>query len=268
MTERHPRQVWHFVASLGGEVIGHSTLFVTSGPLGVAGIYDVGVIPDARNRGVGKAVTGAACRRAQALGCSHALLNATGERMYRQLGFERIGYGWTWWLDVARLEARPPSREWVMVAEAVGRGDLETLAVLARQGSTERLDTPLANGMTLLELAAHAQQPRSAEWLVRQGATLDVLPAWELGWKDRVVELLAEHPELASRRRGEMATTPLHEAVERDDRVLAQVLLGAQPDLNIKDAMFGGTPLDWAKHMQRTEMIELIERYQANQPQA
>jgi GNAT superfamily N-acetyltransferase len=104
MAQLHPRQVWHFVACLGEEVVGHSTLFVTSGPLGVAGIYDVGVVPKARNRGVGKAVTTAACRHAQALGCCHALLNATGERMYRQLGFDRLGYGWTWWLDVARLE--------------------------------------------------------------------------------------------------------------------------------------------------------------------
>jgi ankyrin repeat protein len=166
------------------------------------------------------------------------------------------------------LEVRPPSRERVLVAEAVGRGDIDTLAVLARQGRVEWLDAPLANQMTLLELAAHAQQPRSAEWLVEQGATLDVLVAWDLGWKDRVGQLLAQRPELVNHRRGEKATTPLHEAVERDDDELARVLLAAQPDVTIKDAMFGGTPLDWAKHMQRTEMVELIERYQVNQPKA
>lgn len=262
MAEVHPRQLWRYVAWLGGEVVGHSTLFVTSGPLGVAGIYDVGVVPKARNRGVGKAVTAAACRGAQALGCRHALLNATGERMYRQLGFERIGYGWTWWLDVARLEARPPSRERVLVAEAVGRGDVDALTVLARQGVVEAVDAPLTNGMSLLELAAHADQPGSAEWLLHQGVALDVLVAWNLGWKDRVVEMLAERPELVNRRRGEMATTPLHEAVERDDCDLARVLLAARPDLDIRDARFGGTPLDWARHLRRTEMIELIEQYQ------
>jgi GNAT superfamily N-acetyltransferase len=266
MAALHPRQIWQYVAYLEDEVVGHSTLFVTGGPLGVAGIYDVGVIPEARNRGVGKAVTAAACRGAQVLGCRHALLNATGERMYRQLGFERIGYGWTWWLDVARLAARPPSRERGLVAEAVGRGDVDALTVLARQGVVEPFDAPLTNGMTLLELAAHAHQPRSAEWLLRQGVALDVLVAWDLGWKDRVVELLAERPELVNRRRGEMATTPLHEAVERDDRELARALLTARPDLDIRDVRFGGTPLDWARHLRRTEMIELIEQYQPDQP--
>lgn len=263
-----PRQIWQFVAWLGGEPIGHSTLYLTNGTLGVAGIYNVGVVPAARNRGVGKAVTAAACRHAQTLGCRHALLNATGERMYRQLGFERLGYGWTWWLDVARLAARPPSRVQVLVAEAVGRGDVDALTALAAQGVIELFDAPLANTMTLLELAAHASQPTAAEWLVRHGVTLEVLPAWDLGWKDRAIQLLAAHPELVNRQRGAMATTLLHEAVERDDPALAQVLLAAQPDITIKDARFGGTPLDWAKHMQRTALIELIERYQANQPKA
>jgi GNAT superfamily N-acetyltransferase len=263
MADLQPRQVWHFVAWLAGEPVGHSTLFLTHGPLGVAGIYGVGVVPGARNRGIGKAVTAAACRQAQSLGCRHALLNATGERMYRQLGFERIGYGWTWWLNVARLNAHPPSPARVALAEAVGRGDLDTLAALAQTGWDEPLDATLANGMTLLELAAHAQQPAAAEWLVGQGATLDLLPAWDLGWRERVVQLLAAHPELANRRSGELGTTPLHAAVERDDRELARVLLAARPNLAIKDSMYGGTPLDWARHLQRAELVELIERRQA-----
>jgi GNAT superfamily N-acetyltransferase len=104
----HPRQLWHFAATLDGEIVGHCLLFATRGLLGVAGIYDVGVVPAARDRGVGKAVVAAACQHARRLGCFHALLNATGERMYRQLGFERLGYGWTWWLNVAQLEAHPP----------------------------------------------------------------------------------------------------------------------------------------------------------------
>ena len=96
------------------------------------------------------------------------------------------------------------------------------------------------------------------------GVTLEVLPAWDLGWKDRVVQLLAAHPELVNHQRGAMATTLLHEAVERNDPALAQVLLTAQSDVTIIRARFGGTPLDWVKHIQRTALIELIERYQAN----
>jgi GNAT superfamily N-acetyltransferase len=260
LAARQPRQVWHFMAWLAGEPVGHSRLFVTSGPLGVAGIYDVGVLPHMRNRGVGKAVTAAACRQALALGYRHALLNATGERMYQRLGFERIGYGSTWWLNVARLAQRPPSSERVKLAEAVGRGDLAALAGLAEGSAAESLDTPLANQMTLLELAAHAIQPAAAEWLVGHGATLDVLSAWDLGWRDRAAHLLAEHPERANHQHGERGVTPLHEAVERDDHALAQLLLEAGADLDIKDAQFGGTPLGWARHLQRAKMVELLER--------
>jgi ankyrin repeat protein len=230
----------------------------------VAGIYGVGVVPGARNRGIGKAVTAAACRHAQSLGCRHALLNATGERMYRQLGFERIGYGSTWWLNVERLNAHPPSPARVALAEAIGRGDLGALAALAESAWDEPLDAPLANRMTLLELAAHARQPAAAEWLVGQGATLELLPAWDLGWRERVAQMLAAHPELANRRSGELQGTPLHAAVERDDRELARILLIARPDLEIRDGRYGGTALDWARHLQRPDLVELIERHQAD----
>jgi predicted N-acetyltransferase YhbS len=257
---RHPRQLWHFIATLDGEVVGQSVLFVTYGQLGVAGIYNVGVVPEARNRGVGKAVVAAACRHAHHLGCSHALLNATGERLYRQLGFERIGYGWTWWLNVPRLEANPPSRVRVLLAEAVGRGDVDALVTLRKDSSIGSLDDPLVGGMSLLELAAHARQPASAEWLAGQGAALDIVVAWDLGWKERVVVLLGQDPGLVDRRRGELATTPLHEAVERDDLELARVLLGARPDLTITDARFGATALGWAKHLGRAAIAELIEQ--------
>lgn len=103
LTHIHPQQVWHFAARLDGKLVGHSTLCLTSGPLGVVGLYDVGVVPSARNRGIGKAITLAACLHARSMGGRHVLLNATGKRMYEQLGFENIGWGMTWWLDATRL---------------------------------------------------------------------------------------------------------------------------------------------------------------------
>lgn len=260
-----PRQLWHFVATLDRTVVGQSVLFVTDGPLGVAGIYDVGVIPSARNRGVGKAVVVAACRQAAYLGYAHVLLNATGERMYQQLGFERIGEGWTWWLNVPQLAANPPSRERIALAEAVGRGDVVTLDALGQRLDGRSLDTLLANGMSLLELAAHAQQPASAVWLVDHGAALDIVVAWELGWYERVVALLADNPGRVNRRRGAMGLTPLHEAVQRDDEALARVLLHARPDLGLRDTQFGGTALDWARQLRRTAIAALIEQHQAMQ---
>jgi hypothetical protein len=76
-----------------------------------------------------------------------------------------------------------------------------------------------------------------AEWLVDHGATLDLLPAWDLGWKDRIVYLLNTHPALASQRIGDMQMTPLHVAVDRNDLALAQVLLSAHADLSIKGCL-------------------------------
>jgi ankyrin repeat protein len=53
--------------------------------------------------------------------------------------------------------------------------------------------------------------------------------------------------------------TALHKAAEDGNLELARTLLrlGADPDLT--DQRFGGTPLDWAHHFVRTEMIELLE---------
>jgi hypothetical protein len=53
--------------------------------------------------------------------------------------------------------------------------------------------------------------------------------------------------------------TALHKAAEDGNLELARTLLrlGADPDLT--DQRFGGTPLDWAHHFDRTEMIKLLE---------
>jgi GNAT superfamily N-acetyltransferase len=262
-TRLRPQRVWHFAAWLDSKPVGHSTLCLTTGALGIAGIYDIGVVPEARNQGVGKAVTIAACSHGQKIGCRHATLNGTGERMYRQIGFERIGYGMTWWLNVARLEANPPTPTRIAFAEAIGRGDIDALDGLEKQVETDGFDVPLTNGMMPMELAVKLGKTTLAQWLVDHGVTLDVLSAWDFGWKDRVADLLAKNPELVNRRSGEMQTTPLHVAAERDDIELARLLLTANPDLDIKDATFGGTPLGWAHNFQRTDIIELIEAHQA-----
>jgi GNAT superfamily N-acetyltransferase len=161
---------WHFAAWLDGKPVGHSTLCVTTGPRGVGGLYDIGVVREARGQGIGKAVTLAACRQAQAVGCRHVLLNGTGERMYRQLGFVGLGYGLTWWLDARRLARRPPSAMQIALVEAVGRGDLDALATLAPRVTAATLNAPLTNDMTLPEIAAHTRQPTAADWLAAHGA--------------------------------------------------------------------------------------------------
>ena len=204
---------------------------LTTGPQGVAGIFNVGVVASARNRGIGKAVVIAACLQARELGCRHALLNGTGERMYNQVGFQTIGCGQTWYLRGSTLDAPPPTETQVAFIEAVGRGDLAALDRLAGRLEPGAADAALASGLTPLQVAVHTQQPAAAEWLIRHGASLDAVTAWDLGWKERVPDLLAARPELVNRRSGDWGLTSLHEAVQRDDPDLARVLLAARPDL-------------------------------------
>jgi len=101
VTRTRPRRIWRFAASLDGKSVGQSWLHLTTGPLGVAGIYAVHVDPEVRNQGVDKAISLAACQFAQARGCRYAVLNATdmGKPVYLRLGFAATGAGQTWSLD-------------------------------------------------------------------------------------------------------------------------------------------------------------------------
>jgi predicted N-acetyltransferase YhbS len=264
-TRARPRRMWRFVARLGDHVVGHSALFLTTGRLGVAGIYGCGVAPAVRNQGIGTAVTLAACQQAMRMGCRHALLNATpmGEPVYRRVGFVSIGCGQTWWLHRQVLEALPLAEAQVRLVEAVGKGDVAALTELGERLEHGTLDAVLPCGMTPLQVAVRLGQAASAEWLVDHGATLDVISAWDLGWKDRVRQLLATCPERANQRSGDGQIMPLHVAAERGDAELARVLLAAGADLEVQDTQFHSTPLGWARHFQRTEIVQMIEQYQA-----
>jgi GNAT superfamily N-acetyltransferase len=254
-----PGRAQRFLAFMNGKIVGQSCVFLTTGAYGVAGIYNEGVVPEARHQGIGKAVLRAACRFAAGKGYHYAILNGTGRRMYEQTGFQWISYGRTWWLNNRGYITHPPSPASVMLAEAIGLGDLAGLESIGKQFSTVELNTPLASEMTLMELAMHCHQPLSAEWLVEHGAAYTVLDAWDLGWKERTAALLSAQPSEANRRYSYLQNTILHIAAERNDMHLAVLALSAKPDLQIRDKIYHGTPLDWARHFGRTEIIELIE---------
>jgi predicted acetyltransferase len=67
---------------------------------GVAGIYNVATLPEARGQGIGAAMTATVLRAGRDLGCHTAILIASelGEPVYRRVGFEeccRVGeYVW------------------------------------------------------------------------------------------------------------------------------------------------------------------------------
>ncbi len=102
LASAQPRRVWHLGAWRDGRPVGHAVVNVTTGRLGVAGIYDMGIAEGERRRGIGRALTAAALQLAGAHGCAAATLNATpeGELLYSALGFRSVGVAQTWWLDL------------------------------------------------------------------------------------------------------------------------------------------------------------------------
>jgi GNAT superfamily N-acetyltransferase len=253
-----PEQVQRFIARLNGSIVAQ-TLLLFGG--GVAGIYNVGVVPEARGRGIGKAIVSAACIHAREKGYHYATLNANhiGRPVYEQLGFKWINNGRTWWITDNRLNIHPPGPEELALAEATGKGDIEALNSFTN--SNIDLNTALCNGMRLLELAAHCKQTAAAEWLIAHGATCRALDAWDLGWKDRAQAILAKEPEEVNRLYGDYQYTLLHVAAERNDIALARLALSARPDLQITDAVHKGNPLGWAHHLHRKEIEDMIKAY-------
>ena len=73
-----------------GQVVATSMTFLSSG---VAGIYFVSVIPELRNRGMGREMMLRCIYDAQELGYNYCILQATdiGEHLYRSLGFKLCG---------------------------------------------------------------------------------------------------------------------------------------------------------------------------------
>lgn len=234
-----PSTAYHFGARLDGQIVGHSVMFLTTGHRGVAGIYSVGVVPSARRRGIGRAVTLAACRFARELGAHHALLNAAAPELYARCGFVSLGFGQTWWMHAPTLAAPPPPPAQIAFTEAVGRGDVKTLDALPERPAD--LDAPLSGGHSPLTLAMRAGKPASVRWLLRHGVTLC----------------------------GDSSGfTPLHEAALSGDVKILRLLLGvARPDremLERRETQFNGTPLSWAHHFGQEECAAILEEYRGS----
>jgi GNAT superfamily N-acetyltransferase len=217
----------HFVVEAGGVPVGHVAVHAWRG---IAGIYDMDVGERFQRRGIGRALTIAACRRARELGCTHATLNATalGERVYRRVGFESLGLGQTWWWH----GWPPPTDRQTALVEAVGFGDLDALAEL--RPSAAELERKIRGPGPLLAVAVVTQRAEVADWILRR------------------------RPDLVSRPIEPRGGTLLHCAVEWDDVAMAEVALAHGADTSIRDRMFNGTPRGWAEHFGHDRLVRLL----------
>jgi GNAT superfamily N-acetyltransferase len=79
----------HYLALCEGTPAGAASLFLAEG---VAGIYNVAVLPELRRQGIGVALTARTMREARTQGYRVAVLQASalGAPVYRQLGFREI----------------------------------------------------------------------------------------------------------------------------------------------------------------------------------
>jgi GNAT superfamily N-acetyltransferase len=259
----YPRQVRSLAAFQKGRAVGRCVLNITTGAWGIAGLFAMGVAPAARKQGIGTALAWEACHLARQIGCHHVVLNATamGEPVYRRVGFQSMAHGPSWHLDAATLAVPPLAPVQVSLLEAVGQGEVPLLDELSKYCAAEFLHNPLPNGLTPLDIAVHCQQPASADWLIAHGVRLDLLSAWDLGWRERFGQLLTEQPELVNRQSADRNLTLLHIAAERGDTELARVLLTVPNDLELKDSEFESTALGWAQYFQRPEIVSLIEQH-------
>jgi hypothetical protein len=267
MAAERPRRVWHAIQWEAGTPIGQQSWCATRGPLGVCGLHDLVVVPGSRVPGLGVARAQWIFRFGLDLGCRYLVTNAAQEAsgLYRMLGFRSLGFGQTWWLRGDALRDRlPPER--IEFAEAIADGTTASLEAFARR-DPDAVSSPLANGMSPLQFAAATGCQVSAQWLVANGARPEVLPYWELGWREDARALLARHPELVNQRRPRSGKALLHLAVERDDVELVEMLLAAGADPSVKDNQFGATPLEWAQEFRRPRVIAAIKRAPAPPPE-
>lgn len=78
-----------YAGYVDGKPVASSALIASDG---VAGVYNVGCVPDARKQGLGEAMTWHAVRRGRELGCDIASLQASamGRPIYERMGFHLV----------------------------------------------------------------------------------------------------------------------------------------------------------------------------------
>lgn len=242
-------RVVKFVAETEGKIVGHTDIFFGTSP----GLYNVGMNPDFTKRGIATELVKMACKYARdERGASNVTLNGTGTVMYERIGFYHASNGSTWWLHREKYKKNTPEQQ--RVIWLVCQGDVQELENY--QGS---LQFPLANGMTLVELALHFEDKHLARWLVRNDAPHSIVDLWDLGGVSQAITEVDIVNKVVDE-----GKTALHIAVERGDGDFVKFLLKHGADTSVQDGLYQSTPLGWAKVLGRAEIEAMIESHSAD----
>ncbi|MGJ6980637.1 GNAT family N-acetyltransferase [Aestuariimicrobium soli] len=253
--EQGDELVW-FVALLDGHLVGHAVANVVRdraappGSPATAGLFNVGVRPDHRRRGIGLALTRAAMRAAREAGATTMGLNSTpmGAGVYARAGFVRVGTGATWMRSSPRWADDPPAAQRELV-RAIGAGEVGSIG----HPIPERFWCELS----AQQLAARFGQPAVVGRLVELGQVPDVVALWRAGLRDEAAAAVGD-PAARELITQPWDARPLHHAVEAGHEGLVRLLLEAGADLTATDSQFGGTPLGWAEATGHPELAVLI----------
>ncbi|HET6954079.1 MAG TPA: GNAT family N-acetyltransferase [Acidimicrobiales bacterium] len=254
-----PRTTWSVAALEGDRPVGHVAAHV--GPAGSeAGMYDFGVVPGARRRGIGSALALTALGLAAGAACRWLTLNSTvaGEPVYRRLGFASGGHGQTWWLLGQPLPAPPAAGE-IAFIEAVGLGDLDRLEALRVGLDRHDLERRYGCDRTPAQVALLTGRPAAVDWLEANGAVLDVVSAWDTGGRERAAALLGRHPEVTDRTVDGRGATALHVAIERDLPELVDLLLDHGADPQVRDGVWRADAMGWARALGRDHLAAVLD---------
>jgi RNA polymerase sigma factor (sigma-70 family) len=137
---------------------------------------------------------------------------------------------------------------------AVDEGNLDVVKTLVENGADVN-DITKDMGWGPLHLAIG--KPEIAEYLISQGAKVDIFVACSMGDEDKARTLLTEDPSLVQSR-GPDGATPLHFA---KNVAIVDLLLGLGADIDALDGYHASSPLEWAlSGDNRAVANRLIER--------
>lgn len=247
-----------FVAIADRNVIGTISLCLhETASTSRASLHDLGVSPQWRTRGVGRALTCTALNASINNGVHSIALNSTpdGAPLYTSLGFTDLGFGQTWWLHENTRHQIPTDDQERQLVNAIALDDTEAVSALPQE-AIQRGAHPLTCQMTAMQLAAKCKSDNAARGLQGRGLQLDLMSASQLGFDEDVKAMIASlRPDL-DRLDPKTGTTLLHDAVREADVSLAKALLKAGASTEILDSDHHMTAIQWLPYVNCPQLCD------------